>query len=226
MSYILGKGRYNPTNNKTQQKYNLFDAEGNSNIRGINREDIMHSVANYNNYYKNEEHDIRVTKAFNSYPEEGAIEHSMGRVDGVGDKYIPTFNSNQENENNIYNNFLSDSIKGNFEAIQRGIKKEVFNLSNGKFKIDHQSENAVKTVMRSYYLQHKIEKNNSILTQIKSINRLIIVWCAENIYSNLLQYQQYKKDITTLPQQLTHPLNMSIKGSYQFDLSKRNDMNI
>jgi hypothetical protein len=209
------------------------------------REEIMTGVAQFNKYYKNSENDFNVTNAYNSvagraaYVAEKHFEDANGRVSGVGKSAIPSFHVNQENQQEIYNNFASESIKGNFEqtdfskyyfsehnveGIQRSIKKEVYDISNGEFRIDHQSENSIKTVMRSYFLQYKLKLNVDILSQIRGLNKKVIRWCVDEIYSNLLQYQQYKHDISNMPVTMSHPLNMSIKGSRTYDLSDRNNM--
>ena len=209
------------------------------------REEIMTGVAKFNQYYKNSENDFNVTNAYNSVAGRAAsvaekhFEDANGRVSGVGKSAIPSFHVNQENQQEIYNNFASESIKGNFEqtdfskyyfsehnveGIQRSIKKEVYDLSNGEFRIDHQSENSIKTVMRSYFLQYKLKLNVDIVSQIRGLNKKVIRWCADEIYSNLLQYQQYKHDISNMPVTMSHPLNMSIKGSRTYDLSDRNNM--
>jgi len=236
-----------------EQDFHLFNEHGDSNISGFQdktgdrytREEIMADVGKFNKYYKNSENDLNVTNAYNSVAgraaavAEGYFEGANGRVSGVGETAIPSFSANQDNQQEIYNNFSSESIKGNFEqtdfskyyfsehnveGLQRSIKKEIYDLSNGQFRIDHQSENAIKTVMRSYFLQYKLKMNVDILSQIRDLNKKVIRWCADEIYSNLLQYQQYKRDITSMPQQMDRPLNMSIKGSRTFDLSDRNNM--
>ena len=78
--------------------------------------------------------------------------------------------------------------------------------------------------MRSYFLDYKIENYRNILHQIKDLNKKVIRWCADKVYSNLLQYKIYIKDISTMPQYMTRPLNMSVKGSNIYDLTARNDM--
>ena len=213
------------------------------------REEIMANVAKFNKYYKNLQNDFNVTNSYNSVSVEKRAEsdadpnytYENGRVSGVGKSAIPSFHINQDNQQEIYNNFASDSIKGNFEqtdfskyyfsehnveGIQRSIKKEIFDLSNGKFRIDNQSENSIKKVMRSYFLQYKLKLNIDIISQIRGLNEKVIRWCADEIYSNLLQYQQYKHDISNIPVSMSHPINMSIKGSRTYDLSDRNNMSI
>lgn len=227
-----------------------FFSDGQSNIYGFDNEadtldrytksDILKNVAQFNQYYSVGDSDVNVRQGYNRVAgraaeaaEWGAMDGSRkggapnGRIDGVGESYIPSFHVNQTDEQEIYNSFSTDSVKGNFETtdfsryyfseqnvmnLQRQIKAEVYKLSKGSFVIDNQSENALKTVMRSYFLQYKMSNNKDVLSQIKVVNKKVINWCADNIFSNLLQYQQYKKDINTLPTEMTRPLNMSIKG--------------
>ena len=215
------------------------------------------NIAQFNKYYSNADRDVIVNQEYNYAmgralesgdwttrygPMDGGREGGApnGRIDGVGDKYIPSFHMNQLNEEDIYNTFSMDSVKGNLETtdfsryyfseqnvmnLQRQIKAEVYKLSNGKYIIDNQSEDALKTVMRSYFLQYKMSNNIDVLSQIKEVNKKVIHWCSDNIFSNLLQYQQYIKDITTAPTEIALPINMSIKGTNTgFSLADRNNM--
>jgi hypothetical protein len=219
------------------------------------KSDIVSQVSKFNKYYS----DVNFASEHNphnrQWGEEGLekrvgykkekgdkLENHMvnGRVDGVGVNYIPSFHSNQDNEQSIYNNFASESVKGNFDQtelsrfyfseqnvtnLQMRIRERVYKLSQSKYKIDNQSENALKTVMRSYFLQYKISTTKKIIIQINEINTEVIKWCADEIYSNLLQYQKYKKDISSLATNIARPFNVSIKGANaSFDLSSRNDM--
>jgi len=238
-------------NNKDIYESNVYGYDNNPNtLDRYSKKKIISQVSKFNSYYSID--DSNVTNTYNNQwggtdlekrVYSGATEggyYNNGRIDGVGVKYIPSFHSNQDNEKSIYNNFASESVKGNFDQtefsrfyfseqnvtnLQRQIKATVYKLSQGKFIIDNQSDNALKTVMRSYFLQYKISTNKRTITQINEVNNKVIKWCADEIFSNLLQYDQYKKDINTLPQNINRPLNMSIKGTNaSFDLSSRNDM--
>lgn len=245
--------------------HSIFD--GTSNIVGnpykqgqqnrYSQHKLNKNVNRYNKYYSKGDNDVNVNQAHNfalGRAEEaaewvrvyGAMDGSReggapnGRIDGVGVNYIPSFQINQSNEQDIYNNFSSDSVKGNLDStdfsrnyfsesnvknLQLRIRMAVYELSDSKFNIDNQSEKALKTVMRSYFLQYKMSNYKDNLSQIKELNGKVIDWCSDNIYSNLLQYKQYLKDINTMPLEMARPLNMSIKGSNTaFDFSKFNQM--
>ena len=222
---------------KEDKKYNKDRTWGKKKAR-YSQEKIISQVSDFNKYYSISDNDNKISDAYNREWGESGLENRVwnaadktpenGRMDGVGKDYIPSFHMAQDNEHEIYNNFSSDSIKGNLEPtefsrfyfseqnvmnLQRQIKLEVKKLSRGRFAIDNQCENALKTVMRSYFLQYKMSNNIDVLSQIKEVNKKVIEWCADNIFSHLLQYEQYKKDITTLPVSMPPPVNVSIKGN-------------
>ena len=222
---------------KEDKKYNKKRSSGKREGR-YSQEKIISQVNDFNKYYKTPDSDNKINGAYDSRWGDTELENRVwnaaentaenGRLDGVGKGFIPSFHITQDNEHEIYNNFSSDSIKGNMEPtefsrfyfseqnvmnLQRQIKLEVRKLSRGRFAIDNQCENALKTVMRSYFLQYKMSNNIDVLSQIKEVNKKVIEWCADNIFSHLLQYQQYKKDITTLPVSMARPVNVSIKGN-------------
>ena len=149
-----------------------------------------------------------------------------GRVDLVTS--MPKFNIPQyqkiQSKNNTYTreatvgqvttNSISElffSAK-NIDAIQEGIRYRVYVESNGQFTIDRQSDQELKTVMRSIYLQHGIG-NMDCIGQVRTLNAKVLEWVVPEVLNNLLQYARYKQDASTLPMPLGRSPLATMKGS-------------
>jgi hypothetical protein len=78
--------------------------------------------------------------------------------------------------------------------------------------IDYQDALQLQLIMRSIFLQYGKNANTNLTEQIEQLNRIVLNYAVPRIYTNLLQYIQYKKDITTLPEPLEHSVNVSQKG--------------
>jgi hypothetical protein len=123
--------------------------------------------------------------------------------------------------NRLYSgNCLSELYfsKENINIIQEGIINSVYNKSNGKYNISRQSDNELIIVMRSIYFQHGKNLNFNINEQIKELNTLVIQWCVDEIISNVKQYLEYKKTVSTLPLPLERAQLPSQKGSKTLEI--------
>ncbi len=109
----------------------------------------------------------------------------------------------------IHNLFFS---KTNIDNIQAIIRKEVWLQSSQKHKIARQSDNELKIVMRSIFLQNGQHQCNEILKQLKELNQIVVEYCVPNILSNIELYLGYKKELSYLPIPPPHPKNMSNSG--------------
>ena len=67
--------------------------------------------------------------------------------------------------------------------------------------------------MKSIYLQNSRNNDNEIQIQINYLNKLVLDYCVENVYVNLLQYVKYIDDITKEKVVLDRPQNVDVKGS-------------
>lgn len=106
-------------------------------------------------------------------------------------------------------NFFS---RENIEIIHQGIINYVYNKSNGKYQIGKQSEQELSIVMRSYYLSNGKNLNFDIKGQIRELNTKVIEWCATEIITNIEQYNEYKKSVSTLKMPIENPLMTSQRG--------------
>jgi len=123
--------------------------------------------------------------------------------------------------NRLYSgNCLSEMYfsKENIDIIQQGIINSVYNKSNGEFSIGKQSEQELSIVMRSIYLQYSKNLNFNINEQILDLNTRVIRWCVDEIITNIKQYMDYRKNVSTMPMPLEHAQLPSQKGTKTLEI--------
>lgn len=123
--------------------------------------------------------------------------------------------------NRLYSgNCLSEMYfsKENIAIIQEGIINSVYNKSNGEYSIGKQSEQELSIVMRSIYLQYSKNLNFNINEQILELNTLVIRWCVDEIMSNIKQYVNYRKNVSTMPMPLERAQLPSQKGTKTLEI--------
>jgi len=149
-----------------------------------------------------------------------------GRVDLISN--MPKFNipqyQNIQSKNDTFTreatlgqitrNSVSDLVFSykNIEALQEVIRYRVYVESSGQFTIDRQSDNELKTIMRSIYLQYGIG-NNDCIGQVRKLNARVLEWIVPEVLNNLLQYERYKQDVSTLPMPLDRSPLATMKGT-------------
>ena len=109
----------------------------------------------------------------------------------------------------IHEKFFS---KKNINNLQKLLRYEVWKQSDKKHVIGRQSDDQLKTVMRSIYLQYGKHQNTNIIEQVKDLNQFVCNYSIPNILSNLELYIGYKKHISNLPELIPLPVNMSNIG--------------
>ena len=109
----------------------------------------------------------------------------------------------------IHEKFFS---KKNIDNLQKLLRYEVWKQSDKKHVIGRQSDDQLKTVMRSIYLQYGKHQNTNIIEQVKDLNQFVCNYSIPNILSNLELYIGYKKNISNLPELIPLPVNMSNIG--------------
>ena len=116
---------------------------------------------------------------------------------------------NIHNKNDVSTTFFSDQ---NLDAIQQGIRYYVWKKSCGKYVIDRQSDNEVKVVMRSIYLNFAQHQPTDIVSQVKDLNMRVINYCVDRVLQEIGMYMYYKQDIAKLPDPLARGEFVSSKG--------------
>lgn len=106
--------------------------------------------------------------------------------------------------------FFSDS---NIELLQQKIQEQVFLMSGNKHRIDRQSDDDLKIIMRSYYLM--FGKNNplSVAEDLEDLNSRVIGYSSAKIYSELDFYMFYLKDIQDFALPIANPTNVKVYGT-------------
>jgi hypothetical protein len=139
-----------------------------------------------------------------------------------GDGAIPGFGWRTTGDENA----KADMIRGNWESnqlnqtffspenvqiIQNLIRKTVYDESNEV--IDPQSTDDLLIIMRSLYLTYGRNEPNNISGQIKELNQRVSDWSVPKILTEMSMYKTYRKDISTLPVPLSHPVNINPAGT-------------
>jgi len=120
-------------------------------------------------------------------------------------------------EKNAVNDILfsTENIKG----LQQGIKYGVYQRT--KKRISDQSPNELYIIIRSIMLQHANFQTSAdaVVEEVRRLNTKVLIYCIENVSSNVLQKVQYLKDLETLPIPIDHPTHASKPQNYSYDIS-------
>lgn len=99
----------------------------------------------------------------------------------------------------------------NVQIVQNLIRKRVHDETNEV--IDPQSTDELLIVMRSMYLTYGRNEPTQIREQIEELNKRVADWSVPKIVSEMSMYRTYRKDASTLPVPLSHPVNISGAGT-------------
>lgn len=155
----------------------------------------------------------------------GAV--ANGRIDLMSE--LPKFNIPAYQQKSVSNeNYEKEATYGqiipnelstlffsieNIEALHQGIRYRIYVETNGRHVIGRQSDQELKIIMRSIYLQYSRNTNQDCIGQVRELNAKVLEWAVPEILSNLKQYEVYKQDASTLPMPLEHPPLMTTKGT-------------
>lgn len=105
--------------------------------------------------------------------------------------------------------------KMNIDALQDGIRYQVYLKTNKKHVIDRQSDTDLKVIMRSVYLENARHDdiNKNIIDEIRRLNKLVIDIAITRIIQEINMYMRYREDITNLPVPLERGQFSSNKGT-------------
>ena len=105
----------------------------------------------------------------------------------------------------------------NIKIIQNAIKAGVYDKSKGKYVIGNQSEDVLKIIMRSTYLQYSSNKSINITEQIIGLNKLVIDYCVPQLLSECIAYVKYKKDVSSLAVPMSRPKSTYHSNTLHFE---------
>ena len=94
----------------------------------------------------------------------------------------------------------------NIQMLQNGIRAGVYHKSNGQYTIGQQDCDSLKIVMRSVYLQHAANQPNNITQQVSELNKIVLSYCIQQVYSEAQGYMKYLDDASTLVVPIAHPV--------------------
>jgi hypothetical protein len=106
-------------------------------------------------------------------------------------------------ENQLSHIFFSQH---NIQILQNGIRAGVYHKSNGQYTIGQQDCDSLKIVMRSVYLQHAANQPNNITQQVTELNKIVLSYCIQQVYSEAQGYMKYIDDASTLVVPIAHPV--------------------
>jgi len=107
----------------------------------------------------------------------------------------------------------------NIKIIQNGIRAGVYHRSNSQYTIGDQDCDSLKIIMRSVFLQHSANQLSNISNQIKELNKIVLDYCIQQVYSEAQGYMKYIDDVSTLVVPIAHPV-MASQNDRQLELKK------
>lgn len=101
----------------------------------------------------------------------------------------------------------------NVKRIQKKIKQNVVQQSEGKFKMDiDQDEQDLILVMRAVFLEYGKNLDDHIVSQVKALNEITIKCIMPDLMTNIKQYYSYQKEIHEPLKPIVRPMNVSHAG--------------
>ena len=105
----------------------------------------------------------------------------------------------------------------NAEALQEGIRYQVYVRTAGKHTIGRQSDAELATIMRSMFLQHGRNTTRADggydIDEVRRLNSFVIEYCVDKIIAEVNIYVKYRDDISRLPEPIPRGEYASNKGS-------------
>jgi hypothetical protein len=100
--------------------------------------------------------------------------------------------------------------KENLEIIQNAIRKGIYDKSNGQYIIDNQDCDALKIIMRGVFLEYSANQPSNFREQIEQLNKIVLNYCIQQVYSELKGYMKYLHDASTLVVPISPPILSSL----------------
>ena len=100
-------------------------------------------------------------------------------------------------------------IKENIKRLQKKIRREIYNKTNGKFRLDvDQDENDLQIVMNKINEEYGRNLPSNLIHQVKELNSKTIEYIIPDILTNIKQHYGYIKDISTPLQPIPRPMQV------------------
>ena len=114
-------------------------------------------------------------------------------------------------------NAIRKYSKQNIQIIQNGIRAGVYKKSNSQYVIGSQDYDSLKIIMRSIFLQHSVNQPSNYEAQINELNKIVLDYCIQQVYSEAQGYMKYINDVSTLVVPIAHPI-MANNNDKQLEL--------
>lgn len=101
---------------------------------------------------------------------------------------------------------LSFFSQANIQMIQNGLRAAIYKKSNGQYVIGEQDCDSLKIIMRSIFLQYSANQPQHIAQQVENLNKMVLDYCTEQVYSEAQGYMKYLNDVSTLAIPIAHPV--------------------
>lgn len=142
---------------------------------------------------------------------------STGRVNIMPGENGTPFHMFSDAGKSLKETMASDALKGleanntsllylsptNLEALQQGVRYQVYVQSQGAHVIGRQSDAELISIMRSIYLQHgrntTMPDGSPDLQEVRRLNGIVIDYCVSRVLSEIDIYLQYRSDISAMP---------------------------
>jgi hypothetical protein len=105
----------------------------------------------------------------------------------------------------------------NIQMLQNGIRAGVYKKSNNQYVIGLQDCDSLKIIMRSVFLQHSANQSENYQTQIINLNKIVLNYCIQQVYSEAQGYMKYIDDVSTLVVPIAPPV-MTSNNDRQLEL--------
>lgn len=99
----------------------------------------------------------------------------------------------------------------NIQILQNGIRAGVYHKSNKQYVIGPQDCDSLKIVMRSVFLQYSANQPDNITQQIQQLNKMVLNYCIQQVYSEAQGYMKYIDDASTLVVPIAHPVQVDTR---------------
>ena len=99
----------------------------------------------------------------------------------------------------------------NIDYLQNKIIQTIY--SKYKYIISRQSDLELKIIMRAFYLQFSRNRDCSLQEQVDTLNEMVLKDSLSIILTNIEQYIEYKKDISSLKVPMARSVSMSSAGT-------------
>ena len=122
---------------------------------------------------------------------------------------------------NWYRTQLSDLFFSpeNVQILQNGIRAGVYKMSHGQYVVGQQSQDELRIIMRSIFLQYSQNLPTNIKEQIALLNNYVLDYAVGQVYGEAQGYMKYKYDISNMYEPISRPI-MSKNNDKQLQLKK------